>query len=208
MLLHLNQQHMSVSRQAGRLHSSVILIFYIYGQNLFLQCELIPRSSWDTRCSALFQYELALKPHGNSSRKVHRSVSAPRPNSLMKNSPLGTCPLQMSSLLEARTYEAHCFPSALSATSIWQKFDSDMKMDPTDIFYHPFWVVLSAVLAMVVRLQRKGSWDPRACPVQLTGKTAIVTGANTGRVTAACLVPGLQMLIYRSCWKGSGCECV
>ncbi|XP_023810779.1 retinol dehydrogenase 11-like isoform X1 [Oryzias latipes] len=55
-----------------------------------------------------------------------------------------------------------------------------MKMDPTDIFYHPIWVVLSAVLAMVVRLQRKGSWDPRACPVQLTGKTAIVTGANTG----------------------------
>uniref|UniRef100_A0A3P9LZJ7 Zgc:64106 n=1 Tax=Oryzias latipes TaxID=8090 RepID=A0A3P9LZJ7_ORYLA len=55
-----------------------------------------------------------------------------------------------------------------------------MKMDPRDIFYHPFWVVLSAVLAMVVRLQRKGSWDPRACPVQLTGKTAIVTGANTG----------------------------
>ncbi|KAF6731841.1 Retinol dehydrogenase 11 [Oryzias melastigma] len=53
-------------------------------------------------------------------------------------------------------------------------------MEATDIFYHPFWVVLSAVLAVVVRLQRKGPWNPRACPVQLTGKTAIVTGANTG----------------------------
>ncbi|MGH0167457.1 UNVERIFIED_CONTAM: hypothetical protein FKN15_002424 [Acipenser sinensis] len=29
-------------------------------------------------------------------------------------------------------------------------------------------------------MQRKGSWNPRACPVDLTGKTAIVTGANTG----------------------------
>lgn len=33
---------------------------------------------------------------------------------------------------------------------------------------------------MVVRLQRRGRWDPRACPVQLKGKTAIVTGANSG----------------------------
>ncbi|KAF5893978.1 retinol dehydrogenase 12-like, partial [Clarias magur] len=36
------------------------------------------------------------------------------------------------------------------------------------------------VLAAVVRAQRRGWWDPRACAVRLTGKTAIVTGANTG----------------------------
>lgn len=51
----------------------------------------------------------------------------------------------------------------------------------TDLFCHPLWVVSTAVLAMVVRLQRRGRWDPRACPVQLKGKTAIVTGANSGR---------------------------
>lgn len=50
----------------------------------------------------------------------------------------------------------------------------------TDLFCHPLWVVSTAVLAMVVRLQRRGRWDPRACPVQLKGKTAIVTGANSG----------------------------
>ncbi|KAF3689591.1 Retinol dehydrogenase 11 [Channa argus] len=49
-----------------------------------------------------------------------------------------------------------------------------------DFLCHPVWAVLTAVLALVVRLQRRGSWDPHACTVQLKGKTAIVTGANTG----------------------------
>ncbi|XP_029947652.1 retinol dehydrogenase 12 [Salarias fasciatus] len=53
-------------------------------------------------------------------------------------------------------------------------------MEPLDIFYHPVWVLSTVLLAVVVRVQRRGSWDPRACPVQLRGKTAIVTGANTG----------------------------
>ncbi|XP_051537412.1 retinol dehydrogenase 12 isoform X1 [Myxocyprinus asiaticus] len=48
------------------------------------------------------------------------------------------------------------------------------------IFSHPLWMLSTAILAMIVRAQRKGSWDPRACPVELKGKTAIVTGANTG----------------------------
>ncbi|KAK2862410.1 hypothetical protein Q5P01_001943 [Channa striata] len=50
----------------------------------------------------------------------------------------------------------------------------------TDFLYHPFWALLSALLAFVVRRQRRGAWDPRVCSVQLKGKTAIVTGANTG----------------------------
>ncbi|KAM9409866.1 retinol dehydrogenase 12-like isoform 2-T2 [Pholidichthys leucotaenia] len=49
-----------------------------------------------------------------------------------------------------------------------------------DFFYHPIWVVSTAVLALIVRLQKRGRWDPKSCPVRLTGKTAIVTGANTG----------------------------
>ncbi|TMS19112.1 Retinol dehydrogenase 11 [Larimichthys crocea] len=49
-----------------------------------------------------------------------------------------------------------------------------------NILCHPIWVISTAVLAIVVRIQRKGSWDPLACAVRLKGKTAIVTGANTG----------------------------
>ncbi|KAK5872841.1 hypothetical protein PBY51_013503 [Eleginops maclovinus] len=49
-----------------------------------------------------------------------------------------------------------------------------------DLFYHPVWVLSTAVLALVVRMQRRGSWDPQSCSVRLKGKTAIVTGANTG----------------------------
>ncbi|XP_075951995.1 retinol dehydrogenase 11 [Anarhichas minor] len=48
------------------------------------------------------------------------------------------------------------------------------------IFWHPVWAVFTAVLAVVVRIQRRGPWDPQACSVRLKGKTAIVTGANTG----------------------------
>ncbi|GAA6222277.1 retinol dehydrogenase 12-like [Lates japonicus] len=49
-----------------------------------------------------------------------------------------------------------------------------------DILCHPVWAASTALLALVVRLQRRGSWDPQACTVQLKGKTAVVTGANTG----------------------------
>ncbi|XP_062901229.1 retinol dehydrogenase 11-like [Mobula hypostoma] len=45
---------------------------------------------------------------------------------------------------------------------------------------HPLWFVASILLYLVVRLQRKGCWRPRDCPVDLNGKTAIVTGSNTG----------------------------
>lgn len=53
-------------------------------------------------------------------------------------------------------------------------------MSLRDIFFHPAWVLSTAVLAVVVRLQRRLRWAPEACDVRLTGKTAIVTGANTG----------------------------
>ncbi|XP_034022990.1 retinol dehydrogenase 11 [Thalassophryne amazonica] len=54
-------------------------------------------------------------------------------------------------------------------------------MSWADIFYHPVWVVsTAALLALIVRQKRKGNWDPQSCNVRLNGKTAIVTGANTG----------------------------
>ncbi|XP_008318634.1 retinol dehydrogenase 12 [Cynoglossus semilaevis] len=49
-----------------------------------------------------------------------------------------------------------------------------------DLLCHPVWAISTVLLALVVRLQRRAKWDPRACEVTLKGKTAIVTGANTG----------------------------
>ncbi|XP_034726604.1 retinol dehydrogenase 12 [Etheostoma cragini] len=49
-----------------------------------------------------------------------------------------------------------------------------------DILWNPVWAFSTALLALVVRMQRRGRWDPHACPVRLIGKTAIVTGANSG----------------------------
>nr|XP_057926963.1 retinol dehydrogenase 12 [Doryrhamphus excisus] len=53
-------------------------------------------------------------------------------------------------------------------------------MDWLDVIYSPLWLVSTALLGLVVRLQRRGCWHPRSCPTQLKGKTAIVTGANSG----------------------------
>lgn len=50
----------------------------------------------------------------------------------------------------------------------------------SDIVCNPAWIISTVILGLVVRSQRRGSWDPRACKVELKGKTAIVTGANTG----------------------------
>lgn len=50
----------------------------------------------------------------------------------------------------------------------------------TDVFCHPVWVFFTAVLAVVVYLQRRPRWDPTVCSVRLRGKTAMVTGANAG----------------------------
>lgn len=58
-------------------------------------------------------------------------------------------------------------------------------MSLRDIFYHPLWVISTAVLVVVVRLQRRRRWRPDDCDVRLAGKTAIVTGANTGELRGA-----------------------
>ncbi|XP_056398977.1 retinol dehydrogenase 11-like [Hyla sarda] len=53
-------------------------------------------------------------------------------------------------------------------------------MELPSFLSHPVWFVCSVVLAVVLRMQRKGNWEARKCRANLTGKTAIVTGANTG----------------------------
>ncbi|XP_051733510.1 retinol dehydrogenase 12-like [Ctenopharyngodon idella] len=55
-----------------------------------------------------------------------------------------------------------------------------MTWEWSDIHSHPLWMVSTAILAIIVRAQRRVPWNPRACPVELKGKTAIITGANTG----------------------------
>ncbi|XP_067389658.1 retinol dehydrogenase 11-like [Emydura macquarii macquarii] len=45
---------------------------------------------------------------------------------------------------------------------------------------HLGWAACVLVLALLLRMRRKGSWHPRMSPTDLTGKTAIVTGANSG----------------------------
>ncbi|KAF0035196.1 hypothetical protein F2P81_012954 [Scophthalmus maximus] len=48
------------------------------------------------------------------------------------------------------------------------------------LFFHPAWALSTALLALVVRLQRRARWEPSACAALLRGKTTVVTGANTG----------------------------
>lgn len=45
---------------------------------------------------------------------------------------------------------------------------------------HPTWFVCSLVLGLMLWAKRRHVWNPRTCPVDLSGKTAIVTGANSG----------------------------
>uniref|UniRef100_A0A8C8S4B1 Retinol dehydrogenase 11 n=1 Tax=Pelusios castaneus TaxID=367368 RepID=A0A8C8S4B1_9SAUR len=53
-------------------------------------------------------------------------------------------------------------------------------MDLSCLCSHLGWALCVLVLALLLRTRRKGSWHPRLSPTDLTGKTAIVTGANSG----------------------------
>lgn len=44
----------------------------------------------------------------------------------------------------------------------------------------PWWLLLLSLLALMFWAMRRSPWDPRKCPTDLTGKTVIVTGANSG----------------------------
>lgn len=62
---------------------------------------------------------------------------------------------------------------------------------------HLGWATCVLVLALLLRARRKGSWHPRMSPTDLTGKTAIVTGANCGESGPSHLGQGC-------CHGGSG----
>ncbi|KAK0148429.1 Retinol dehydrogenase 12 [Merluccius polli] len=53
-----------------------------------------------------------------------------------------------------------------------------MALSWADVLWSPLWAVAAFFLGL--RLQQRWLWRPRSCPVQLKGRTAIVTGANSG----------------------------
>ncbi|OXB57912.1 UNVERIFIED_CONTAM: hypothetical protein H355_010222, partial [Colinus virginianus] len=53
-------------------------------------------------------------------------------------------------------------------------------MDLPSFCSHPLWSVLTLLLGMLLWARGRRAWDPRKCPTDLTGKTVIVTGANSG----------------------------
>ncbi|XP_050176902.1 retinol dehydrogenase 11-like [Myiozetetes cayanensis] len=44
----------------------------------------------------------------------------------------------------------------------------------------PWWLLLLLLSGLLLWARRRPPWDPRKCPTDLTGKTVIVTGANSG----------------------------
>ncbi|XP_042322927.1 retinol dehydrogenase 11-like [Sceloporus undulatus] len=48
------------------------------------------------------------------------------------------------------------------------------------VISHPIWAACSLVLAVALWARRWRRWSPGTCPVDLSGKTAVVTGANSG----------------------------
>lgn len=53
-------------------------------------------------------------------------------------------------------------------------------MELPSVCSHPCWFLLTLLLGLLLWARRRRTWDPRKCPTDLTGKTVIVTGANSG----------------------------
>ncbi|XP_074003798.1 retinol dehydrogenase 12-like [Numenius arquata] len=53
-------------------------------------------------------------------------------------------------------------------------------MELLSVCSHPCWFLLTLLLGLLLWARRRHTWDPRKCPTDLTGKTVIVTGANSG----------------------------
>uniref|UniRef100_A0A672TUP2 Retinol dehydrogenase 12 n=1 Tax=Strigops habroptila TaxID=2489341 RepID=A0A672TUP2_STRHB len=45
---------------------------------------------------------------------------------------------------------------------------------------HPSWFLLTLLLGLLLWARRRRAWDPRQCLTDLSGRTVIVTGANSG----------------------------
>ncbi|XP_044285524.1 retinol dehydrogenase 12-like isoform X2 [Varanus komodoensis] len=58
--------------------------------------------------------------------------------------------------------------------------DSVPAMGALGLLSHPVWFLCSLALFVVLWARRWRRWSPEGCPVDLSGRTAIVTGANCG----------------------------
>ncbi|XP_039189771.1 uncharacterized protein C2orf81 homolog isoform X4 [Crotalus tigris] len=60
-------------------------------------------------------------------------------------------------------------------------------METAALLSHPLWFICSLALLALLWVRGRKSWRPEACPVDLSGKTAIVTGASSGIGKAVAL---------------------
>ncbi|KAL7975880.1 hypothetical protein Chor_011795 [Crotalus horridus] len=60
-------------------------------------------------------------------------------------------------------------------------------MERAALLSHPLWFICSLALLALLWARGRKSWRPEACPVDLSGKTAIVTGASSGIGKAVAL---------------------
>lgn len=58
-------------------------------------------------------------------------------------------------------------------------------MEVTSACSHPGWFLLTLLLGLLLWARRRRVWDPRQCPTDLSGRTVIVTGANSGELGPA-----------------------
>lgn len=80
-----------------------------------------------------------------------------------------------------------------------------LAMDLLSACSHPCWFLLTLLLGLLLWLQRRQRWDPRKCPTDLTGKTVIVTGANSGewwQGSASAVVLGVGLRECRTQVQG------
>ncbi|KAM3831529.1 retinol dehydrogenase 12-like [Vipera latastei] len=60
-------------------------------------------------------------------------------------------------------------------------------MEGAALLSHPLWFICTLALLALLWVRRRQSWRADACPVDLSGKTAIVTGASSGIGKAVAL---------------------
>eukprot|EP00076_Gallus_gallus_P031301 XP_015156814.1 retinol dehydrogenase 12 isoform X1 [Gallus gallus] len=94
--------------------------------------------------------------------------------------PLLRAPAAVELLLGDQEGTAWCHGCGAGPTSSAGLCPPATAMELPSFCSHPLWFVLALLLGMLLWATRRRAWDPRKCPTDLTGKTVIVTGANSG----------------------------
>lgn len=94
--------------------------------------------------------------------------------------PLLRAPAAVELLLGDQEGTAWCHGCGAGPTSSAGLCPPATAMELPSFCSHPLWFVLALLLGMLLWATRRRAWDPHKCPTDLTGKTVIVTGANSG----------------------------